>query len=137
MSSRSGVRGGRSILDAKAKMRSLPLQYEARYSELLTRTGGESELTVKRIAVSVAVLRELLSAKVLGPFQGFLQRLMGHILDAVYSDEVCTSPIASMANVECLEKVPYFDVAARRSREVERLIGENAALRSKVSDLED
>merc|ERR1739843_37358 len=100
-------------------MRSLPLQYEARYSELLTRTGGESELTVKRIAVSVAVLRELLSAKVLGPFQGFLQRLMGHILDAVYSDEVCTSPIASMANVECLEKVPYFDVAARRSREVE------------------
>ena len=137
MSSRSGARGGRSILDAKAKMRSLPLQYEARYSELLTRTGGESELTVKRIAVSVAVLRELLSAKVLGPFQGFLQRLMGHILDAVYSDEVCTSPIASMANVECLEKVPYFDVAARRSREVERLNGENAALRSKMSDLED
>ena len=69
---------GRSILDAKAKMRSLPLQFETRYSELLCTIGGESELTVKRIAVSVAVLRELLSAKVLGPLQSFLQKLINN-----------------------------------------------------------
>ena len=118
-------------------MRSLPLQFETRYSELLCKTGGSSELTVKRVAVSVAVLRELLSAKVIGPFQGFLQKLTNDILDAVYSDEVRTSPIASIANVDCLEKVPYFDIAARQALEVERLNEENASLKAKVAKLEE
>ena len=128
---------GRNILDGKSKMRSLPLQFETRYSELLCKIGADSEVTVKRIAVSVAVLRELLSAKVIGPFQTFLERLSGDILDAVYSDEICTSPIASIASVECLEKVPYFDVAARHSAEVEKLTAENASLKTKVEELED
>ena len=144
MSSSRGTRQGlakagkpRSILDGKVKMRSLPLQFQSRYGELLCTVGGKGELTVKRVAVTVAVLRELLSAKVLGAFQTFLQRLTTDLLDAVYSDEVCTSPIASIANVETLEKVPYFDIAARRSREVERLTEENAGLKSRVKDLED
>ena len=138
---------GSGPISGRSKMRSMPLQFEARYRELLSAV-GKSEgvdvddgspppLSVKGVTVSVAVLREMLEASVLGPFQRVFEKVVEDILRAVYSDEVTTSALASVSSVATLDNVPYFEIVNRNAKEIEELRDSNARLGGRVHELEE